>query len=479
MNDQPVIHWFRRDLRLADNLGLKAALESGSPVIPLFIFDPAILNSDRSSALRMAFLLKGLVALDDELRKHGSHLLVQRGDPENALRELVEQTQAQGLYFNKDYTPFARRRDKAIAQNLNISVSSFDDALLLAPGQVMTGADKPYTVYTPFKNHWRSLPKPDNPSQQVDSLGHFHNLDGLKDEGIPDLIDLGFALTIIIPKAGEIEARHRLEQFASHAIYEYASSRNRLTNDPFANQPAIGSSYLSPYFRFGMLSPRRAYWAARKAWVENTNSAARESVETWLDELTWREFYMHIMAHFPHVATGNFRREYDSLEWYDSSADLQAWKDGLTGYPIVDAAMRQLKEIGWMPNRARMIVASFLTKDLLIDWREGEKYFMQWLIDGDPAANNGGWQWVAGTGTDAQPYFRIFNPVNQSEKFDPDGHYIRRWIPELKAVPDKYIHAPWTMDNPPPDYTPPIIDHAFARERALNAYKAVKIKQES
>jgi deoxyribodipyrimidine photo-lyase len=478
MNQQPVIHWFRRDLRLSDNLGLKAALESGSLVIPLFIFDPAILKSDRSGAARMAFLLKGLAALDEELQKHGGRLLVRRGEPEHVLTALAAQTQAQAVYFNKDYTPFAHRRDETIGQNLNIPVFSFDDALLLAPGEVMTGAGKPYTVYTPFKKQWRSLPKPDDPSKQSHVSGHFYQLDGLENDGIPDLHDLGFSSTIDLPDAGEHKARHRLEQFTTHAIYEYASSRNRLTSDPFADQPAIGSSYLSPYFRFGMLSPRQAYWAARKAWLENTNSDARQSVETWVDELTWREFYMHIMAHFPHVATGNFKRDYDDLQWRGSEGDFQAWKDGLTGYPIVDAAMRQMNVVGWMPNRARMIVASFLTKDLLINWREGEKYFMQRLIDGDPAANNGGWQWAAGTGTDAQPYFRIFNPVSQSEKFDPDGTYIRRWIPELKYVPDKFVHAPWTMDVAPRDYPPPIVDHAFARERTLNAYKAVKTERE-
>jgi deoxyribodipyrimidine photo-lyase len=190
-----------------------------------------------------------------------------------------------------------------------------------------------------------------------------------------------------------------------------------------------------------------------------------------VSELVWREFYVHILYHFPHVLKRNFRDNYEHVEWRDAPDELQAWKDGLTGYPVVDAAMRQLTAMGWMPNRARMIVASFLCKDLMIHWQEGERYFMQWLIDGDPAANNGGWQWTAGVGTDAQPYFRIFNPVSQSQKFDPDGTYIRRWIPELRDVPAKYIHAPWEMDTPPVDYPAPIVDHDFARERTLAAFK--------
>ena len=195
---------------------------------------------------------------------------------------------------------------------------------------------------------------------------------------------------------------------------------------------------------------------------------------TWINELIWREFYMHILYHFPHVDRGNFRSEYDALPWRDAPDDLQAWKEGQTGYPIIDAAMRQLAQTGWMPNRARMIVASFLTKDLLIHWQEGERHFLHWLIDGDPAANNGGWQWAAGTGTDAQPYFRIFHPVSQSHKYDPNGDYIRRWIPELRDVPARSIHAPWQMASPPPHYPQPIVDHALARERTLAVFKSLK-----
>jgi len=462
----PVIHWFRRDLRLDDNAALQAALDSGAPVIPLFIFDDAILKSNRSGAPRMKFLLQALESLDQSLREHGAHLIIRRGNPLEILAKIIAETGAQKLYFNRDYTPYARRRDDAL-QNLRIEICAFDDEVLLAPGEVMKSDGSPFKVYTPFKKQWRLQPKSEKIAFRP---GKFLSLEG---ERLPTLKELGFAPTIDLPEASEAEARRRLEAFIDAPIYTYAETRNYLALDPF-NDEQMETSCLSPCLRFGMLSPRQAYWAAREASERIHDSKKSDSVETWIDEIIWREFYVHVMYHFPHVDHYSFRREYDRVEWRDAPDELQAWKDGLTGYPVADAAMRQLKAIGWLPNRARMIVASFLTKDLLIDWREGERHFMQHLIDGDPAANNGGWQWTAGTGTDAQPYFRIFNPVSQSQKFDPDGRYIRRWIPELADVTDKNIHAPWKMDTPPMGYPPPIIDHEFARERTLTAYRAVK-----
>ena len=234
--------------------------------------------------------------------------------------------------------------------------------------------------------------------------------------------------------------RQRLSVFVSGLIYDYETGRNRLAAEQ-DNDPVPGTSFLSADLHLGLLSIREAYWTAERARENAADDRARKSVDAWIGELAWREYYQHICSTFPHVTRGNFRREYDRLEWRDAPAELQAWKDGQTGYPVVDAAMRQLQQTGWMPNRARMIVASFLTKDLLIDWREGERHFMRWLVDGDVAANNGGWQWTAGTGTDAQLYFRIFNPISQSRKFDADGAYIRRWVPELRSIPEPiYTH---------------------------------------
>jgi deoxyribodipyrimidine photo-lyase len=285
--------------------------------------------------------------------------------------------------------------------------------------------------------------------------------------------DLGFAPTIPVPDAGENAARRRLSAFVAQRIDHYAVGRNRLAAEPDGD-PLPGTSFLSADFHFGTISIREAYWAAEQAAVCAADDGARRSVDAWIGELAWREFYQHILFHFPHVARGSFRRDYDRLAWRAAPDELQAWKDGRTGFPVVDAAMRQLQQTGWMPNRARMIVASFLTKDLLIDWREGERHFMRWLVDGDLAANNGGWQWAAGTGTDAQPYFRIFNPVSQSRRYDPQGVYIRRWLPELRSLPDDSIHAPWQMAQPPKHYPPPVVDHGFARQRALDAFAAAR-----
>lgn len=485
MSIAPVIHWFRRDLRLNDNLALAAATESGSPVLPVFIFDPTIIESKHVGLPRLAFMLQALESLDAELRKMGSRLWMGYGDPHDILPKLVTATGATALYYNADYTPLAYQRDKVLEQLLTISVHSYDDALLLPPSAVLKDTGDPYTVFTPFKRKWLTIPK----AQMVATVGKgafvaardaAQFIVETRDnrnwssplERVPSLADLGLPATIDVPLASEREATKRLEDFLVKRVYRYADGRNELAALS-ADDTYMGSSFLSPYLRLGMLSPRQAYWGAREAYSATKSESQHESVETWVSELVWRDFYMHILHHFPHVAMGSFRRQYDKLEWRYDADDLAAWKAGMTGFPVVDAAMRQLKVMGWMPNRARMIVASFLAKDLLIDWREGERHFMDWLIDGDPAANNGGWQWSAGTGTDAQPYFRIFNPTSQAEKFDPQGVYIRRWIPELEAVPPKYIHEPWKMPTPPKQYPAPMVDRAMARERTLAAFKAV------
>jgi deoxyribodipyrimidine photo-lyase len=470
MSEQVVIHWFRRDLRLADNLALHAATASRARVLPVFIFDPAILESMNVGAPRVAFMLNALVSLDESLRRYGSQLVIRHGRPLEVLPGLVREFGAHAVYFNRDYTPFARRRDEAVTRALDVPVHGFDDAVLRAPGTVMKNDGDPYVVYTPFKNQWRALPAPARPVQVADRFLPFTD-----EARLPDLAVLGVGPTIPVPDASESIALRRLEAFVDGPIYHYNDTRNRLVIDPFADDPPTGTSYLSSFVRFGLLSPRQVYWAAQEALDHAPpGEGPRKSVVTWVDELIWREFYIHVLYHFPYVLRGNFRPEYDKLVWRDAPDELNAWKEGRTGFPVVDAAMRQLTQIGWMPNRARMIVASFLTKDLLTNWREGEQFFMQWLIDGDPAANNGGWQWAAGTGTDAQPYFRIFNPVSQSQKFDPEGAYIRHWVPELRDVPARFIYTPWEMDEPPAGYPAPLVDHALARAQTIQAHKAVK-----
>lgn len=469
----PVIMWFRSDLRLTDNMALNAALSTGAPILPVFVFDPSILNGRLAGAPRTAFLLKALASLDAGLRDREGRLVILYRDPLRELPQLVKETTASALYFNRDYSPYALRRDATLRAILGVPAYSFDDSLLVAPGDIVKANGTSYTVYTPFRKQWLTVPKATPSTMQLHPDQVAPRPDYASTIDRYTLHDLGVSATIPVQDASENAARMRLTAFVSGCIYDYETGRNRLAAEP-DNDPVPGTSFLSADLHLGLLSIREAYWAAEEARENATDNFARKSVDAWIGELAWREFYQHILFHFPHVAQGNFRREYDRLEWCNAPDELQAWKDGRTGYPVVDAAMRQLRQTGWMPNRSRMIVASFLTKDLLIDWREGECHFMRWLIDGDLAANNGGWQWAAGTGTDAQPYFRIFNPVLQSRKFDADGTYIRRWVPELRSIPDAYIHAPWETEQPPADYPPPIVDHGFARQRSLDAYGKVK-----
>lgn len=469
---KPVIHWFRRDLRLRDNTSLYEACEGDAPVIALFIIDKTLINSDYVGAPRLQFMLNALHSLDESLQQYNTRLLVRHGKPSQIIPELVTEVDAQALHFNRDYTPYATRRDEAIQDALDIPVCIHDDAIMMQPGSILTNDGDPYKVYTYF---WKKWKKADKPQVLVRHYRDewFYDISDLQNDGIPTLGDLGYNDTIDLPEASENKAHELLTHFMDNSIHKYDDWRNNLPINPYNGNLPDGTSYLSPYLRMGLLSPRQAYWAARDAYSNTRSEQRKESITTWVSELAWREFYTHVMHFFPHVSQNDFVDTYETLEWRDAPDELQAWQQGKTGYPIVDAPMRQLNTIGWMPNRARMIVASFLTKDLLIHWKHGEKYFMKHLIDGDPAANNGGWQWAAGTGTDAQPYFRIFNPVSQSEKY-ATPEYLKHWLPELSDVPDKYVHTPWEMDNPPTDYPQPIVDHSAARERTLAAFKAAR-----
>lgn len=469
----PVIIWFRRDLRLQDNLALEAALKSGAAVIPLFIFDPNILNSRRISSVRLKFMLSALESLDDSLRAYGRRLLVRHGEALPTLQNLIEQSGATALYFNTDYTPFAIQRDAAVSEALSIGVHTYHDRLMMPPGSVMTNDDTPYSVYSPFKRKWRE--KRDERlhiAQYTISAEKLHDLEGLQNDGLPDLHALGHSSTVDVPQTSAEYVSSLLDRWVDERIYGYKDGRDML-GDPHT-APLSATSFFSPYIRFGILSTRTIYWHCREAYENATDKAGRESVTKFVDEIIWHEFYTHVLWHHPHVVDHNFNEKYDAIQWRHAPDMLAAWQNGMTGYPIVDAAMRQLNATGWMHNRARMVVASFLTKDLLIDWREGELYFMRRLLDGDLANNNGGWQWAAGTGTDAQPYFRIFNPLSQSQKFDPTGAYIRAWIPELRDVADRFIHEPHNAATPPNNYPAPIVDHQLARQAALQMFEAAK-----
>ena len=371
MSTWPVVHWFRRDLRLSDNTALRAALRSGRPVLPLFIFDPTILRSPRAGAPRVAFLLRALRALDEQLRAQGSALVVRFGEPEQILLALVRETYAQAIYANEDYTPHARGRDERLKRTLPVPLYTYPDLLLRAPGEVLREDGSPLVVYTPFMKRWRALPPPARAENSM-PVGQWIHPSKVASSGIPELAALGFAPTIAAPPADERFARALLDRFIEGPIYRYSETRNALVADPFGAEMPSGSSYLSPYLRIGMISPRQVYWAAQEALQNAPDAAARQSAEIFVNELIWREFYHHILYHFPYVQRNNFRPAYDSVPWRDAPDELAAWQEGRTGYPVVDAAMRQLRAIGWMPNRARMIVASFLTKDLLIHWRAGE-----------------------------------------------------------------------------------------------------------
>ena len=413
-----------------------------------------------------AFLFGGLRALDADLRARGSRLVVRSGVPEEVLTDLLQQSQAEAIFAESDVLPYARQRDAQVRANLPLRLTG--GLTVYPPGAVRKKDGDPYMIYTWYSRTWKSFPFP----TAADLLPAPETLPALPAEIKGESIPAELTLSESVPfKPGEAEAHRRLEAFAAGPIAHYHERRDRMDLE--------ATSRLSPYLRLGMLSAREAVVASRRAKELGDGTGA----QTWLNELIWRDFYAMILYHHPRVLQESYREQYQDIAWRNDEAEFAAWQAGRTGYPAVDAAMRQLAKSGWMHNRARMIVASFLTKDLLIDWRWGERHFMEQLIDGDWAANNGGWQWSAGTGTDAAPYFRIFNPITQGEKHDPQGDYIRRWLPELGEVPADYIHRPWTMPNDVQqevgcvlgaDYPQPIVDHQAARKRTLAAYKSAR-----
>ena len=459
-----VIWWIRRDLRLSDNPALRLALQTGLPVLPLFIIDPAI--EKEATYPVQSFLWQGLHELDRSLRQHGSALLLRQGPPLQVLRILAKSLELEAIYAEEDYTPYAQKRDALVQSHLPLKLVT---GLTVHHPSLISKADgSPYTVFTPFSKAWKLLPM---------SCAAEAWAPPAKFPAPPLLV--GMDLPEFKPNphfpAGEAEAKKRLDAFSRSGIFSYAQERDRMDLN--------GTSTLSPYFHLGMLSICQAVRTVEAARRACTNPNEAKSVETWLNELIWREFYNAILYHFPYVRKQAFDPKYRHISWRNAPADLRAWKLGLTGFPVVDAAMRQLAQIGWMHNRARMIVASFLTKDLLINWQDGEEWFLRSLVDADIASNNGGWQWTAGVGTDAAPYFRIFNPTLQSAKFDPQGNYIRQWLLELAKVPDEFIHQPTLMNTLQQDaancrlgtdYPLPIVDRKSARERTLAAYQTSK-----
>lgn len=431
---EPVaIHWFRRDLRLHDNTALYHALKENPAVVPLFIFDTQILDELPRADKRLVFIHQTLESLDTQLRAQGSGILCLVGDPIAIWKQLISTYTISAVYVNRDYEPYARKRDEAVealCRVHQIPMHSYKDHVLMEMDDVLKDDGTPYTVFTPYSKKYKSL-LPADACEAKPSEKYLHHLQAWEVPAMPSLEALGFTyvapgIPSSIPDQKVIRNYHETRDF-----------------------PALnGTSKMSVHLRFGTVSVRTLMRTAIKL------------NEKYFNELIWREFYQMILWHFPHVVGHAFKKEYDALQWRNHPDEFEAWCNGMTGYPIVDAGMRELNATGYMHNRVRMIVASFLTKDLLIDWRWGEAYFAEKLLDFDLASNNGGWQWAAGCGVDAAPYFRIFNPAEQTKKFDPKGIYIRRWVPELDTM--QYPH--------------PIVDHALARKRTLEAY-AVALKR--
>ncbi|MBL8311994.1 MAG: deoxyribodipyrimidine photo-lyase [Burkholderiales bacterium] len=467
--------WFRRDLRAFDNAALHAALSASERVHCVFVFDRDILDALPSrSDRRVEFIRESVAELASALAALGGHLYVLHDRAVAAIPALARTLDVDVVFANHDYEPNAVARDHTVAATLReagIAFATRKDQVIFERDEVLTGSGKFFSVFTPYKNAWlKRLEAFYVKPYPVDKYrARFAPAPDGAPNDVPTLSALGFEpthLRLLKLPTGMSGGAELMAAFIER-MDRYADARNF---------PAIkGPSYLSTHLRFGTVSIRALAATAWQRWQEGSRGA-----EVWLSELIWRDFYFHILHHNPHVVTRSFKPEYDAIRWQNDAAQFSAWCEGRTGYPIVDAAMRQLNQTGYMHNRLRMIVASFLTKDLLIDWRWGERYFAQSLNDYDLAANNGGWQWAASTGCDAQPYFRIFNPVSQSEKFDPDGAFIRRYVPELAPLSDRDIHAPWQLSPVEQrargfqlgrDYPPPIVDHAAARTRTLVEFK--------
>ena len=436
--------WFRRDLRLRDNPALLAARDAGD-VLPLFVLDDALRKP--SGAPRLAYLYRSLRALDEAL---DGRLVVLRGKPENVLPRVVRDVSADSVHVAADFGPYGRARDERVEQALDVELVRTGSPYAVAPGRVRKDDGTPFRVYTPFYRSWQAHGWREPARSARPGWVPYDGTGVPKDPSLPSGLTL--------PDAGEDAARARWASFRDDRLTGYAGSRNR------PDKP--GTSRMSVHLKYGEVHPRTL--------LADLSGRTGTGAETFRKELAWREFYADVLWQQPESARECLNKTFTEMEIDDAPDRLDAWASGRTGYPIVDAGMRQLLADGWMHNRVRMIVASFLVKDLHVDWTLGARHFMRHLVDGDLASNNHGWQWVAGCGTDAAPFYRVFNPVLQGTKFDPSGDYVRRYVPELRSVEGKAVHEPWELPDPPSGYPARIVDHAAERREALARYQRVR-----
>ena len=483
-NRTATIVWFRRDLRIADNPALAAAQARGTAVIPLFVLDDETPGDWRPGGASRWWLHHSLEALSRSLGDLGAPLVLRRGPADRVIAQVVEACGASAVYWNRCYEPFAIARDrriKAALEDRDIEVRSFNASLLHEPWTVQTKGGDPFKVFTPF---WKALRERGDPPAPQPAPERFPRGEALPDDALPGDPLQSWTLLPRTPdwagglrerwSVGEAAARERLTDFLENGLAGYGDKRNR-PDLPF-------TSRLSPHLAWGEIGPRQV-WHRTMEHLRRSSTAELED-EAWgfLRELGWREFSYHLLYHWPDLPETAWKPNFNAFPWSDDEAGYRAWCEGRTGYPVVDAAMRELYATGWMHNRMRMVTASFLIKDLLVPWQRGEAWFWDTLVDADLANNAASWQWVAGSGADAAPYFRIFNPVRQGETFDPDGAYVRRWVPELARLPNSVIHRPWEAPEAVlreagvalgSSYPWPLVDHKAARDRALAAYTAI------
>ena len=485
MSSKASIVWFRQDLRLADNPAVQAAVERGEPVIPLYIWAPEEEGDWPPGSASRWWLHQSLKCLDAALRKVGSRLILRAGTSVVALRDIIGRTKATAVIWNSRYEPAAIRRDRAVESALKkdgITVHCFNGSLLDDPAEIQTGGGTPYKVFTPFWKACLAAGAPAEPlpaPKRLVAPGRWPTGEKLKSFRLEPEVDWTDGLHKAW-KPGEAGAQVQLKRFLSEAMLDYAEHRDR------PDRP--GTSRLSPYLHFGEISPHQVWHAVSHQEIADGRRGTTRGAEAYIRQLYWREFAYYLLFHFPETPTRPLRDAFERFPWRKATAQLRAWQQGQTGYPTVDAAMRELWATGWMHNRMRMLAASFLTKDLRIHWLEGARWFWDTLVDADLANNTFGWQWTAGCGADAAPYFRIFNPISQGQRFDPDGNYVRRWAPELSRLPASTIHQPWKTPERVlitagvrigRNYPRPIVDHRHARGQALEAYEVIKSKSVS